>query len=800
MKELATKLKGLALAYSYQIFVFITFLVIYLITIYPGAGGRINFGDSIKWQYLYLANGLPHGTGYPQFLALSEIFSRIIFFLDKPERITFIAVFFGALSLSVFYSLIYLLTRNKLGSFISTLVLGFTYNFWAEATEAEVYTFNVFYLLSVFYLFIQFYLTKNTKYYLWGCAVYALSFGNHLSMVTILPAVLFISLITDYKIVFKPKNLLLVALFVLVGMLQYGFLYYRATSGNPEYKEIIFNPTFAQFFHYITGSDAKSIMLAFPFDKVVFERFPILFRFLNDNFTVLGLLFAGAGFFYYLYVKRQYVISGFLSLAMFGQIFFNISYNVPDLPVFFIPVYVLTAIFIGMVFSTGKDFIPKVCLVLLTIYLFLYNTSTNGIVTKNTYETFVFKQVLSLYQEQKDVLPLYVRSADYNMHQYMNYKNLTGDLKPKSVVPFLDLIQSDSFYVANERAYFPEIGDQFDFKLVAVENIKDFVQKRSKPNTVIFFSAMDEASHKLPPDFIHYLKQYGSKIDSLPFRGSYGAVLYNGKIIEEINGAGPVTIISDSLKSDPLKGKVKYEIFSGGEPFGNNSMIHIDGFDYSYKRRGMNIVVYDTQINEVTDIVSYDTHLGEERKLFKVIKNRPEVLATQAVRIPVLTEQYNVKPINSESIKDFVQKRSNANTVIFFSAMDDASHNLSHDLKAYLKKYGSKIDSLPYRGSYGAVLYNGKLIEEINGAGPVTIISDGLKSDPLKGKVKYKIFSAGQPFGNNSTIIINNFDYSVKGRGMNIVIYDTQINQVTDIVCYDTHLGEEKKSLRAFRK
>ncbi len=800
MSQLVNYFKKFTAEYFVQILIFLGFIAIYLITIFPGAGGRINFGDSIKWQYLYLANGLPHGTGYPQFLILTEIFSRIIFFLDKPERITFIAVFFGALSLSMFYTLVHLLTRNKAGSIISTFVIGFAYSFWAEATEAEVYTFNVFYLLTVFYLFIQFYLTKNTRYYLLGCAVYALSFGNHLSMVTILPAVVFIILITDYKTVFKPRNLLLVGLFIIIGMLQYGFLYYRASTGSPFYKEIIFHPTFKQFFHYITGSDAKSVMLAFTFEQVIFDRIPVLFKYLNDNFTIFGLLFAFAGFFYYLFVKRQYVILGFLSLALFGQIFFNIGYNVPDLPVFFIPVYVLTAIFIGLIFASGKDLIPKVCLFLLSIYLVVHNIEVNSIKTKNNYENFVFKQVLNLYQVQKDTLPLYVRSVDYNMHQYMNYKNLMGDIKPKKIVPFLDQVNSDSFYVANEPAYFPELAGGFDFKLVVSEDITNFVQKRSKPNTVIFFSVMDEASNKLPRDFIDYLKPFGSNIDSLSFRGSYGAVLYNNKITEDLNPTGPVSIISDSLKDVPLSNKLKYEIFSAGEPFGNNSIIKINGYDYSPKRRGLNIVVYDLNQEQVTDIVCYDTHLGEDRKLYKVVKKKPEIQENQPAKVPELAEHYNVRSILSEPLKDFVQKRSNAHTAIFFSAMDEASNKMPKVFVDYLKKYGSYIDTLPYRGSYGAVLLNGKVAEAINGSGPVTLDSQNLKDNPINRKVNFKIISAGQPFGNYSSIIINNFDYSIKGRGLNIVVFDTQANEVTDIVCYDTHLGDERKALRAFRK
>jgi len=794
MKELATKLKELALAYSYHIFIFIAFITIYLVTMFPGEGGRINYGDSIKWQYLHIPNGLPHGPGYPQFLILTEIFARLVFFLDMPERITFISVFFGALSLVVFYSLLFLLTKDKIGSLISTFLTGFTYVFWTQATEAEVYTLNIFYLLSVLYLFIQFYITKNSKYYLWGCAVYALSFGNHLSMITILPAIAFISLVTDYRVVFKLKNLAFITLFVFIGMLQYGLVFYRAYTSDPLYMEIGPDPPFSQLLTYITGSD-KTIMFAYTFDRILFERFPILLNFVNENYTILGFMFAFAGFFYYLYVKNQYIILTFFSLALTGQLIFNISYAVGDIIVFFIPVYILIGVFIGLIFSARRDLILKVILSILIVYLVIYNVSTKNVIIKNTYGHVFFRPILSLYQEQKDNLPIYFRNDNYYMEQYINYSNLSGALFPKSIAPQLEYIKSDSFYVAaNDITYFPEVTENYDVKVVKKESLFDFINKHNKPENVIFLSAKDEATVNLPRDFVDYFKTFGSQIEALPFRGSYAAVFYQGKLLEIINGAGVSYIKSKDLTNDPVEGKLVYEVLSAGNPFGNDSQIKVNGFDYSVKIRGINIVVYNIKENKMTEMLGYDTHIGAEVKLFIATKKPPKI------DNPELANLYVLKQKNEESIKDFVQNRDKPSQVIFLSAKDEASQNLPQNLKDYLKQYGSKIASLPYRGSYGAVFYNGKLKEEINGEGPIAITSDSLKDDLLGGKLKYEIFSSGQPYGDNSSIKLNNFDYSIRGRGLNIVVFDTEINQVTDIVYYDTHLGEENKSFRAVKK
>jgi hypothetical protein len=620
MKNLIDPSKRFVASYSFHILIFITFITIYSITMYPGAGGRINHGDSIKWQFLHLANGIPHSTGYPQFLILSEIFSRIIFFLEMPERITFISVFFGALSMTVFYSLAYVLTKDKIGSLLSTIFTGCTYVFWVDATEAEVYTLNIFYLLSVFYLFIQFYITKKSSYYLTGCAIYALSFGNHLSMITILPAIAFIALITDYKIVFTPKNILLVVMFVIIGMLQYSFIYFRAHSPDIQYAEITLKPTFENFVAYITGSGSQSLMFAFSFEKVLFERFVVLYNYINLNFTIFGVMLAFAGFFYYLYVKRQYAIITFLTLALTGQIIFNVNYDVGDIIVFFTPIYIIIGIFISLLFAASKDLVFKMYLAVLAFFTISYNINNRNILTVSTYGPTYFRPILSLYLEQKDSLPLYYRSEDYGMYTYMSYLNFSGDLPPGKSIAAVMPAYLDSFYVAKNPAFYPELADQYDVKPVMSESIYDFIRKRHTPDNIIFLSAMDEAKENLSKELINYLQQYGSKIETLPFRSSYAGVLHDNKIVEAISDLGPVSIKADSTENAPLKGELNYEVKSAGFPLGNISEIKINGLDYSIKGRGINIVVYNINSEKVIDMINFDTHTGEPKTLFKAFR------------------------------------------------------------------------------------------------------------------------------------------------------------------------------------
>nr|WP_255474100.1 DUF2723 domain-containing protein [Pontibacter qinzhouensis] len=586
---------------------------------YPGAGGRINWGDSIKWQYLHLANGLPHSTGYPQFLMLTELFSRIIFFLDMPERITLIAVLFGALAMVMFYSVVHLLTNSRIGSTLATLCMGFTYTFWTQATEAEVYTLNIFYLLTVFYLFLKFYYTKSNKYYLLGCAVFALSFGNHLTMVTILPALVFISLKADYRKVIATRNLLFVALFILAGISQYILVYYRAHTSNPLYIESSFKPNFSEFFGYITGSGFHSQMFPFTLPVILYERFNILFQLLNLNFTILGLSLAAAGFFYYLYQKKGYVELIFLGAALVGQLVFNINYDVPDLIVFFLPIYFILGIFIGMIFASRQTLVPLVLGITLTLGIIYISFKKKDILTANTFVTLYIRPYTSMHELQKTSYPLYFHSSNYYISMYMKYDQLTNfnsslfSLTTTGVLP-------DTFYIARESEITPDLQEQHNIRLAYTENAYQFLNRNIKTNHAVFISFMGAGAANMPAEFYTILKQHGSRIDHIPVTGSYSAILYNGKIVEYLNETGPSEISSKDTKYNPLPDHIRFSINSAAPAFGSVSIININGYDYSPKRRGINFVVYDTVNNQVTDIIEFDTVEGEEKKLFQATR------------------------------------------------------------------------------------------------------------------------------------------------------------------------------------
>lgn len=88
-----------------------------------------------------------------------------------------------------------------------------------------------------------------------------------------------------------------------------------------------------------------------------------------------------------------------------------------------------------------------------------------------------------------------------------------------------------------------------------------------------------------------------------------------------------------------------------------------------------------------------------------------------------------------------------------------------------------------YRTSYLAVVCDGKVIEEMQDYSKLETTGTMINGST------YYIESSGHDCGLHSSIIIDDVEYCLDDRGMNIVIYNYKINKVVDIYTYDTFKG-----------
>lgn len=122
---------------------------------------------------------------------------------------------------------------------------------------------------------------------------------------------------------------------------------------------------------------------------------------------------------------------------------------------------------------------------------------------------------------------------------------------------------------------------------------------------------------------------------------------------------------------------------------------------------------------------------------------------------------------------------NDGNLEIFLSVQDDAAYSFDSAVRSVFSQNGlAGLAALEFRDSYLAVISGGEVLYELRDHGKVPI------EESILG---VQMSSGGMDSGNESSVVINGTDYSPKGRGINIVVYDPLLDMVIDTVSFDTY-------------
>ncbi len=123
---------------------------------------------------------------------------------------------------------------------------------------------------------------------------------------------------------------------------------------------------------------------------------------------------------------------------------------------------------------------------------------------------------------------------------------------------------------------------------------------------------------------------------------------------------------------------------------------------------------------------------------------------------------------------------------VFISVKDDCTQNLKSSMLERLRALGLKAElEGKYRSSYYAVVSGGTVKER---QGDQRLEYGG---SIRGGRTPYRIVSAGMKSGNTSSIQIDGKEYGKNRRGLNIVVYNNEMMEVLDSVCFDTSDKED---------
>jgi hypothetical protein len=203
-------------------------LAFFIVTLRPDVGGT---EDSPKFQFVGRVLGTSHSPGYPFYAMATWAFSYVPVG-NLAYRINLFSAVCGALSCLCIF-----LTARRLGvtqwlAVIAALAAATSFPVWSNSITAEVYTLAAALSGLAVYFVIAFAQTGATWRLYAACALWAMGFGNHVTIAGILPAALAYGVYKN-RDVLKPRIALTAAAIGILGVLQYAFIAIRTLQGAP---------------------------------------------------------------------------------------------------------------------------------------------------------------------------------------------------------------------------------------------------------------------------------------------------------------------------------------------------------------------------------------------------------------------------------------------------------------------------------------------------------------------------------------------------------------------------------------
>ncbi len=323
---------------------------IYTLTLLPGPGYH---GDTGKFQFVGYMLGTPHETGYPTYLILNFLFTHLVPIGSIALRANLLSALFSVAASFVVWRILLLLGFNRLLAFSTALTFGLTPTLWSQSVIAEVYSLNALFVALVIFFFIRWHLQRSRRDFFIGCAIYAVSFGNHLMMIVLLPALAVFVWQTDRSVFTNWKTLAGVAGLIVFGALQYSYLFWRYYASETSYLEMA-TPDIQTLLWYVSGGRFHGRLFAYAPNWIFFIRIPLFAKlFLREYVILLPVALFG------MLQVRNKSLNIFLLLILAANISLSIVYSIPDIFVYLIPSYLILAVYTAFGLDAILAFISK---------------------------------------------------------------------------------------------------------------------------------------------------------------------------------------------------------------------------------------------------------------------------------------------------------------------------------------------------------------------------------------------------------------------------------------------------------
>ncbi len=439
----------------------IAVLGVYISTLLRGIGYS---GDTTKFQFVGKVLGTAHEPGSPGYTILNYCFVTLFPWGSYSFKANLLSAVFATAAIIVLFFLLQKLSVRRSVAFFTSLIFAFTYTLWSQSVIAEVYTLNILFVGLTLFFFIKWHQTLRQRDFFIGCTIYALSFGTHLSMITFLPALLFLVWKTRKEYFFNIRIVICILGIIAIGAAQYGYLFWRTYAQDTTYLEIAVT-NLKDLWYYVRGGQFQDKLMDSSLNKAFYIRMPFMMHLAWLEYSLL-LPVCILGF----VVIRNSSLRIFLILCAMATFVFACLYGISDIFIYMLPLYFILALTLGNSLEWFANRCIKRYLVLFQIFLactsciFLSLNYIKADQSGNMHaKTLVEQSLMSLGRKSFIVCPdydwaeyfwYYVFAEGYQRDSvYVFYPHNT-DISVESIESYLS--HRKPFYLPVQRCYVPD--------------------------------------------------------------------------------------------------------------------------------------------------------------------------------------------------------------------------------------------------------------------------------------------------------------------------------------------------------
>jgi len=313
----------------------------YTRTLLPG----VDLGDTGGFQAAVLWPENSARRAYPLYYTLAEPFIRAVS-ADNPARgLNLFSAIFAAVAAGLLTVLGGRLTGAPLAGAAAGLLLAFSFTFWTQAIIAEVYSLHLTLVAGCLLALSAFAARPTQSRLALFFAIYAVAFGNHLSMILFLVpfTVFLIQVHPRPRELFAPSTILLAGVIAIAGALQYAptlEYVWSSIDAPPAWSDRL-----TAFWVDVTKADWREEMVLGVASSQLWSRLQMWAWDARQQFGIAGLALATVGAIRLWWLSKPWAVFVWLAYAITTT--FALTYNVGDTHVFLLPGHFVLALAIA---------------------------------------------------------------------------------------------------------------------------------------------------------------------------------------------------------------------------------------------------------------------------------------------------------------------------------------------------------------------------------------------------------------------------------------------------------------------